>query len=80
MTQEQKQLIIDFVADAEEYTTWQGQTAYKIFGTLAYYSLLCDKLGITPKTIRYGLLYKARNKALQLDYCEHDIILVKKVA
>ena len=80
MTQEQKQLITDIIAESEQYTTWQGKTAYRTFGSMAYYYLLCEKLGITPKIISSGLSYEASDNSLELDYCEHDIILVKKGA
>ena len=69
-------IITNFIAEAERYTTWQGKTAYRTFGDLSYYYLLCMKLGITPKIISSGLSYTAKSKLLDLDYCEHDIILV----
>lgn len=80
MTREQNKIITDIIAEAEQYTTWEGKTAYRTFGTLAYYYILCAKLGIIPKIISSGLSYEANNKYFELSYVEEDIILVKKGA
>lgn len=66
--------------DAEKYTAHNGKICYRTFGNLDYYFLMCSKFGITPKTIHSGLSYEAKNKYIEFDYCEHDIILhIKKI-
>ena len=66
--------------DCEAYTAHNGKYCYRTFGGLDYYFLMCGKFGITPKVIESGLSYEASNEEIELDYCEHDIILyIKKI-
>ena len=66
--------------DCEMYTAHNGKLCYRTFGGLDYYFLMCGKFGIAPKIIYSGLSYEAGNEEIELDYCEHDIILhIKKI-
>lgn len=74
------ELINEFIQDAEKYTAHNGKTCYRTFGNLDYYFLMCAKFKTTPKTELSGLSYESSNEFIELDYCEHDIILhVKKI-
>ena len=65
----------EVIADSEKYVSHSGKTCYRIFGGLDYYFFLCARFNIEPKTAISGLSYEGQNKYIELDYCEHDIIL-----
>jgi hypothetical protein len=66
--------------DAEKYTAHNGKLCYRTFGNLDYYFFMCQRFNIEPKAINSGLTYEAKNKYIEFDYCEHDIILhIKKI-
>lgn len=64
-----------FIEDAEKYTAWNGRTCYRQFGGVDYYFLLCAKFGLSPRSVVAGLSYEAKNEYIDLNYCEHDVIL-----
>lgn len=67
--------INNFIESAEKYKAWNGKTCYRTFGNLEHYMYLCCKFGVNPRAVTSGLSYEAKNKYIELDYCEHDIIL-----
>ena len=61
--------------DSTTYTAHNGNFCYRSFGGLDYYFLICARLAIYPRPVVSGLSYEASNDILELDWCEHDIIL-----
>lgn len=77
---EQIELIKQITEEGERYTAHNGKKCFRTFGGLDYYFLLCSKLNLNPEPVESGLSYEAKNDILELDYCEHDIILhIKKI-
>lgn len=67
--------INNFIESAEKYKAWNGKTYYRTFGNIEHYMYFCCKFGVTPRVVTSGLSYEAKNEYVELDYCEHDIIL-----
>lgn len=53
----------------------ENSESYRTIGSLDYYFLKCEQLGIKPKTIASGLHYEAQGAGFTLEYCERDVIL-----
>lgn len=64
-------------ADLSSHISHEGKKVYRTYGTRAYYYLMCDKLGLTPrKETAYHA--EAENDDFELDYTEGDIDLIFK--
>ena len=75
----ENEFLEDFIKNAHsQHISHKGQQCYTQTSELNYYFLQCEKLGITPKIIKSGLYYTAKNKHFEIDWCEHDFILALK--
>lgn len=68
----------ELLEGAESYISWRGYKCWRTYGGLDYYFLKCQELGLEPTCIHPGISYEAQNEWLELDYCEHDIIIRPK--
>ena len=65
----------ELLEGATSYTAWNGKMCYRMFCDLDYYFIKCKQFGLKPKAISAGLSYEATNEYLDLDWCEHDLII-----
>lgn len=59
---------------ATKYVAHSGKTCYRIFSSLKYYLLLCDKAGLVPKQ-EDDLIYSAKGNGFEFEWIEEDAIL-----
>lgn len=62
-------------ADCEEYTAQNGRRYLRTVGTYAWFALMCEYAGVSPRWIESGLYAEADGEGFSLSYCEHDITL-----
>lgn len=61
--------------DNEEYTAQNGRRCLRTVGTYAWFALMCEYAGVSPRWIESGLYAEADGEGFSLSYCEHDITL-----
>lgn len=74
-----KKWIDDFMSmpDLSSHISHEGKKVYRTYGTRAYYYLMCNRLGLTPRN-ETAYTAEAENDDFELDYTEGDIDLVLK--
>ena len=77
--EEIKKWIDDFMSmpDLSSHISHEGKKVYRTYGTRAYYYLMCDKLGLTPRK-ETAYQAEAENDDFELNYAEGDVNLVFK--
>ena len=61
--------------DCTEYTAQNGRRCLRTVGNYAWFALMCEYAGVSPRWIESGLYAEADGEGFSLSYCEHDITL-----
>ena len=77
MEKEINKFLVDFIRDAERYTSHNGRVCFRQFAPLSWFGLKCRQNHFNVDELAYGLHYIARPEgcSFELEYCEGDIIL-----